>query len=235
MIEVLKNYINPIFKECGYDYDIRIIKSNRPDLCDYQCDDAFKLAKIYKQNPMVIGQNVVNKINEQDNFNDYFKEVTLVNGFINITLSDRLINNQLSQMLINENFNLPKPEKQETYFLDYGGPNVAKPLHVGHLRTAIIGESIKRIINFAGHKTICDVHLGDYGLQIGEVIYGILEDKIDINDITLDYLNVTYPKMSKRCKEDENLLKECARITKELQEGNIEYQKLWKKNNGSIS
>ena len=229
MIEVLKNYINPIFKECGYDYDIRIIKSNRPDLCDYQCDDAFKLAKIYKQNPMVIGQNVVNKINEQDNFNDYFKEVTLVNGFINITLSDRLINNQLSKMLINDNFNLPKPEKQETYFLDYGGPNVAKPLHVGHLRTAIIGESIKRIINFAGHKTICDVHLGDYGLQIGEVIYGILEDKIDINDITLDYLNVTYPKMSKRCKEDENLLKECARITKELQEGNIEYQKLWKK------
>ena len=229
MIEVLKNYINPIFKECGYDYDIRIIKSNRPDLCDYQCDDAFKLAKIYKQNPMVIGQNVANKINEQDNFNDYFKEVTLVNGFINITLSDRLINNQLSKMLINDNFNLPKPEKQETYFLDYGGPNVAKPLHVGHLRTAIIGESIKRIINFAGHKTICDVHLGDYGLQIGEVIYGILEDKIDINDITLDYLNVTYPKMSKRCKEDENLLKECARITKELQEGNIEYQKLWKK------
>lgn len=229
MIEILQTYLQKIFIECGFDYDIRIIKSNRLDLCDYQCDDAFKLAKLYKQSPIIIGKNIVDKINEQKDFENYFEEVNLVNGFINIKVSSKLINKVLESMYTKENFNLPKPKKQELFFLDYGGPNIAKPLHVGHLRTAIIGESIKRIINFSGHKTICDVHLGDYGLQIGEVIYAILRDNISIEDITLDYLNEAYPKMSKLCKENEEILKECALITKELQEGNIEYNKLWKK------
>lgn len=229
MIEILEDYLQKIFMECEYEYNPRIIKSNRLDLCDYQCDDAFKLAKIYKQNPMIIGKNIVSRINEQIDFDNYFEEVSLVNGFINIKISNKLINKTLEKMYTSEKFNLPKPEKQELFFLDYGGPNIAKPLHVGHLRTAIIGESIKRIINFYGHKTISDVHLGDYGLQIGEVIYAVLKDKLDVNDITLDYLNKAYPMVSRLCKENEEILKECAKITKDLQDGNQEYNKLWKK------
>ena len=229
MLEVLKNYIQKAFQECNYEIDIKIIKSNRPDLCDYQCDDIFKISKLYHKNPLEVGEEIVNKINSYSDFSDYFKEVTFVKpGFINIKVSDKLINDIINKMITTNHYNLTL-EPTQTYFLDYGGPNVAKPLHVGHLRTAIIGESIKRIINFMGHKTVCDVHLGDYGLQIGEVIYAILEDKLDIDDITLEYLDVTYPKMSKLCKENEELLEKCAQITKELQDGNEEYQKIWKK------
>lgn len=212
----IEQYLLQIFDQCGFDYKPRVIKSNRADLCDYQCDDAFKLAKIYKQSPMAIALKIVSCIKH-----DMFKQVEAVNGFINMTLSDKAINEVLNSQLTF------KPEKVETFFLDYGGPNIAKPLHVGHLRTAIIGESIKRIINFKGHKTISDVHLGDYGLQMGQVIYGILEDGNP--EITLDYLNRTYPRISKLCKEDDNVLQKCAEITKELQDGNEKYLQLWDK------
>lgn len=230
MINILENIISHAFKKAGYEGKITIIKSNRPDLCDYQCDDVFKMAKAYHQSPVEIGKKVVDEIRKSEDFSTYFQEITFVMpGFINIIVSDVVINQVINTMIQDEHFNLEKVEKQELFFLDYGGPNVAKPLHVGHLRTAIIGESIKRIIEFMGHKTVSDVHLGDYGLQIGQVIYGILEDGLTIHDITLEYLEKTYPKMSKRCKEDENLLEKCASITKELQDGKEEYQKLWEK------
>ena len=229
ILEVLKDYIQKVFKDNGYDLDIRIIKSNREDLCDYQCDDVFKISKLYHQNPIEVGEKIVARINEQKDFNDYFDEVSFVKpGFINIKVSSKLINTMINKMMHDSHYGL-KTDDVKTYFLDYGGPNVAKPLHVGHLRTAIIGEAIKRIINFAGHKTICDVHLGDYGLQIGEVIYAVLEDNLNIDDITLEYLDVTYPKMSKICKENEEIMEKCANITKELQDGNEEYKKIWKK------
>ena len=213
----------------NYDIDVNVIKSNRPELCDYQFDGCFKLASIYKKNPIEIGEEVTKDINSRVDFNEYFDNVEFVRpGFINMTLSNKLINNLLKGMNNNEKFNI-KQEKEELYFLDYGGANVAKPLHVGHMRTAIIGESIKRILNYMGHKTICDVHLGDYGLQIGEVIYGIKKDNLSIDDIDINYLDKIYPYMSKLCKEDEKIKEECALITKELQEGNAEYRKLWKK------
>ena len=230
MINILEEIISQAFKKAGYEENIRIIKSNRPDLCDYQCDDIFKMAKIYHQAPIEIGEKVVEEIQKLENFSNYFQEVHFVMpGFINIILSEEMINQEINNMINENHFHLPKIEKPEIYFLDYGGPNVAKPLHVGHLRTAIIGESIKRIIEFVGHKTISDVHLGDYGLQIGQVIYGVMEDGLTEEDITLEYLEKTYPTMSKRCKEDEVLLEKCATITKELQDGKEEYQKLWKK------
>ena len=144
-------------------------------------------------------------------------------GFINITVSDSFINEQI-RLMENDNFNIPKSSL--TYVIDYGGPNVAKPLHVGHLRSAVIGEAIKRIIKFKGNKVISDVHLGDYGLQIGEVIYAIKKDGIKDSDITLDYLNKTYPYMSGLCKEDDEVKKACEEITKEMQEGNPEYNRL---------
>lgn len=226
---VLEKIVKESLENLNYDIDVNVIKSNRPELCDYQFDGCFKLASIYKKNPIEIGEEVTKDINSRVDFNEYFDNVEFVRpGFINMTLSNKLINNLLKGMNNNEKFNI-KQEKEELYFLDYGGANVAKPLHVGHMRTAIIGESIKKILNYMGHKTICDVHLGDYGLQIGEVIYGIKKDNLSIDDIDINYLDKIYPYMSKLCKEDEKIKEECALITKELQEGNAEYRKLWKK------
>lgn len=210
--------------------DIKVSKSNRPDLCDYQSNDIFKIAKKEGKSPIEVGKEVELKINDIKNFNDYFESVQFVApGFLNIKINNNFICNVLRKMSNDNKFNIQLPEKSETFVVDYCGANVAKPLHVGHMRTTIVGESIARIIRFMGHKTICDVHLGDYGLQIGEVIYAILEDKIPLEDIDINYLDVAYPKMSARCKEDEKLKEECARITKELQDGNEEYRKLWKK------
>lgn len=230
IFEILKEIIKKGFIDCGYEGDIEIIPSNRPDLCDFQCDNAFKLAKTYHKAPLQIGKEVVEYIKKQKDFTDYFKEISCVNpGFINIKISDSLINQVLNKMVNDDHFNINKPEVIETFVLDYGGPNIAKPLHVGHLRTAILGESIKRIINFMGHKTVADVHLGDYGLQIGQVIYGMLLDKKTVDDIDINYLETTYPKMSKLCKEDKDVMEKCAEITRQLQNGNQEYQTMWQR------
>ena len=229
VIEILNEIIKKGFINIDYNEDINVKKSNKPELCDYQCDDIFKVAKQLHKSPIEIGQNIVEYINNLENFNKYFSKVEFCNpGFINITLSNEFINEMLVKMNDNEKFNMKKPNRSETYVIDYGGPNVAKPLHVGHMRTAIVGESIKRIIKYMGHNVISDVHLGDYGLQIGQVIYGILEDKIDTKDITLEYLEATYPKMSALCKENEEIKEKCAQITKDLQDGNEEYQKLFR-------
>lgn len=226
---MINKIIEELFIKNGIE-DIKVSKSNRPDLCDYQSNDIFKIAKKEGKSPIEVGKEVELKINGIKNFNDYFESVQFVApGFLNIKINNNFICNVLRKMSNDNKFNIQLPEKNETFVVDYCGANVAKPLHVGHMRTTIVGESIARIIRFMGHKTICDVHLGDYGLQIGEVIYAILEDKIPLEDIDINYLDIAYPKMSARCKEDEKLKEECARITKELQDGNEEYRKLWKK------
>lgn len=226
---MINKIIEELFIKNGIE-DIKVSKSNRPDLCDYQSNDIFKIAKKEGKSPIEVGKEVELKINGIKNFNDYFESVQFVApGFLNIKINNNFICNVLRKMSNDNKFNIQFPEKRETFVVDYCGANVAKPLHVGHMRTTIVGESIARIIRFMGHKTICDVHLGDYGLQIGEVIYAILEDKIPLEDIDINYLDIAYPKMSARCKEDEKLKEECARITKELQDGNEEYRKLWKK------
>ncbi len=228
IIETLEKLIQPAFTNCGYECDCSVIESNRPELCDYQCDNSFKLAKIYHQSPAVIANAVVEKIKQIENIDYYFEKIEFANpGFINFTLNNEFINNCLEKMTNEENFGL-KTGAPKTYFLDYGGPNIAKPLHVGHLRSAIVGESVKRILNFGGNNTVCDVHLGDYGLQIGEVIYGLKEKNLKPTDITLELLDTLYPEMSARCKEDESLKEACATITKDLQDGNEEYREYWK-------
>jgi len=229
-IRNLEQLFKQIFMMIGYEIEnVNIIKSNRPELCDYQCDDVFKVAKLYHKNPMEIGNAFVEEIKKHSDYNNYFDKIEFAQpGFINITLSDAYINAIINKMAVTEDFDVEKASKPETFFLDYGGPNVAKPLHVGHMRSALVGEAIKRIIAFKGHKTISDVHLGDYGLPIGEVIYGLKKDGLGIDDITLEYMDAAYPRISALCNENEEVLKECAEITKELQEGNPEYQKLWK-------
>ena len=228
ILDKLSEILTDIANNIGYKETLRVIKSNRLDLCDYQCDEVFKLVKIYHKSPQDIGNDIVEKINELDNFNDYFDKVEFCNpGFINMIISDKFINDSLKLMAINDKFNIKLP-KSETFVLDYGGPNVAKPLHVGHMRPAIVGESIKRIIDYMGHKTISDVHLGDIGLPIGEVIYACLRDNVKPNDITLEYLNKVYPEMSLIVKEDEAIKEECASIIKDVQDKK-NYLDYWKK------
>jgi len=229
ILDKLSEIITNIANNLGYNETLRVIKSNRPDLCDYQCDEVFKLTKIYHKSPIEIGEELVSKINKLNNFNDYFEKVEFCKpGFINITISNKLINDSLKLMYNNDKFNLKKPNIVETYVVDYGGPNVAKPLHVGHMRPAIVGESIKRIIDYMGHKTISDVHLGDIGLPIGEVIYACLRDNVTVDDITLEYLNKVYPEMSAICKEDNNIKEKCASIIKDVQDRK-NYLDYWKK------
>ena len=225
---ILSLVITNVAKNIGYNESLRVIKSNRPELCDYQCDDVFKLVKLYHKSPSEIGNEIVDNLNKLDNFSDYFEKVEFCNpGFINITVSNKCINDALIAMDSTNKFNLPKVDNPMTYVIDYGGPNVAKPLHVGHLRPAIVGESIKRIIDYVGHKTIADVHLGDIGLPIGEVIYACLRDNVKPSEITLDYLNRVYPEMSALVKEDETIKEECASIIKDVQDKK-NYLDYWK-------
>ena len=229
VIDILSNVITDVAKSIGYNETLRVIKSNRPDLCDYQCDEVFKLTKIYHKSPIEIGEELVNGLNELEDFNYYFDKVEFCKpGFINITISNNLINESLKLMSNNPKFNLKTPSKIDTYVVDYGGPNVAKPLHVGHMRPAIVGESIKRIIEYMGHKTISDVHLGDIGLPIGEVIYACLRDGKTPEDLTLEYLNKVYPEISALVKENEEVKKSCASIIKDVQEKK-NYLDYWKK------
>ena len=225
MIQEIEEFIKPIFD--SFNYDFYVSESNKKEICDYQINSLFRIAKELKVNLLEIGTTITKKINELKNFDEYFKEVSFLNGFINIIISDKFINKWINKSL--NNLGVNKVESDELYFLDYGGPNIAKPLHIGHLRPAIIGESLKRIINYKGYKTISDVHLGDYGLQMGQVIYGIKRDKIKLEDININYLNKCYPEISALCKSDEKVYEECKNIVKELQNGNKEYNELWNK------
>ena len=231
MITKLEEILNQTLKQLNYNYNVKIVKSNIEGT-DFQCDDCFKLAKEYHEAPLIIAEKIVNKLKENPNYQTYFKNITAAKpGFININVSDKLINISLKELMNKNKFGIK--EKHNKIVLDYGGPNIAKPLHVGHLRTAIIGEAINNILKFQGNKTISDVHLGDIGAQMGQVIYGIINDFPNQNyeDITFDlnYLNVTYPKISALCKENEEVKQKCAQITKKLQEGDKNYRILWQK------
>lgn len=231
MVNVLEKLITDITNKLGYSVDnMRVIKSNKPEISDYQCDDAFSLAKKFHKNPIIVGEEIVNELNKLEDFGKYFNKVEFIKpGFINLSLSNEFINNNINIISKDKKHGIKESVKEETYVIDYGGPNVAKPLHVGHMRTAIVGESIKRIIRYKNNKVISDIHLGDFGLQIGQVIYGIKEEEKNIDDIDIKYLDYIYPKMSGLCKENSDIKEECAKITKDLQDGNIEYRKLWKK------
>ena len=192
----------------------------------------------------MIGDEVIEEIKGRDDFDLYFKSIEVVKpGFININVSDKLINLSLKELMDSEK--LGSTVEDKTIIVDYGGPNVAKPLHVGHLRTAIIGQAIYNILKFKGNKVIGDVHLGDIGTQMGQVIYGILNDfpntKFEDINFDLDYLNRTYPKMSALFKTDDDVKEKCLKITKDLQdefralyfneslEDNHNYKVLWQK------
>ena len=229
MKEKLELLIKPIFDKLGYPELAIISDSNRPELCDFQINSVFSIAKKEGENPSVIGEKIVSMIKEIPNIDNYITSINFVMpGFINISVSDKFITDSLNENISSNSFGINKTTDDITCVVDYGGPNIAKPLHVGHLRPAIIGQSIYEILKEKGYKVIGDVHLGDIGLQMGQVIYGLKERNLKPNDITIELLQEIYPKMSSLCKTDENVLSECKRITKELQSGNEEYQSYFK-------
>ena len=218
--------INEIIKELGYDETPEISVSNRPDISDYQYNEAFKLAKIMHKSPMVIADEIVCKLKD----NDMFKEVSNVNGFINITLSDKSLIDYLNEIVNNFDINTFKINTDETIFLDYGGANVAKALHAGHLRSPNIGEALKRLCEAVGYKTISDVHYGDWGRPMGLIICEIkhrypnldffnpnLDSYPKESPVTLEDLYDIYPLASAKAKEDEEYLNEARELTVKLQ------------------
>ena len=218
--------INEIIKELGYDETPEVSVSNRPDISDYQYNGAFKLAKIMHKSPMVIADEIVCKLKD----NDMFKEVSNVNGFINITLSDKALIDYLNEIVNNFDVNTFKINTDETIFLDYGGANVAKALHAGHLRSPNIGEALKRLCEAVGYKTISDVHYGDWGRPMGLIICEIkhrypnldffnpnLDSYPKESPVTLEDLYTIYPLASAKAKEDEEYLNEARELTVKLQ------------------
>lgn len=231
ILELITDELKNAFKEAGYN-DEKVVASisNRPDLCEYQCNGAMALAKQEHKAPIEIANAVVEILKG----NNAFEEVSAVNpGFINLKVSSDFVSNFINDMNTSNKFGLEEVKKPLDIMVDYGGANVAKPLHIGHLRSAIIGESIKRICNYMGNKAIGDVHLGDWGLQMGQVIAEIKERGLGMNFNVSD-LEEIYPTASKKCKPDSDTYSEefatkAHEITNELQNGNPEYHEIWEK------
>lgn len=234
--DVVKN----AFVQCGYSSEYGLItESNRPDLCQFQCNGALVATKVYRKEPIAIANEVSNVLRESM----YFKEVTCVMpGFINITLEDRFITQYVNDMIQTQKFGTEEIGRDRTIIVDYGGPNVAKPLHVGHLRTAIIGESIKRIGRFLGYSILGDVHLGDWGLQIGLIIAELKKRYPDLVYFDTNYkgeypekapfditeLEEIYPVASACAKVEPWFMEEAKEVTYLFQNGHKGYVALWK-------
>ena len=240
MLDLLSAEVAKAFAEAGYDEKYaRVSLSNRPDLCEYQCNGAMAAAKEYHKAPIMIANAVV----EAMQGSEVFGEVQAVNpGFINMKVNNEYLSQYLNGMEKDERMGCEKAENPKTIMIDYGGPNVAKPLHVGHLRSAIIGESVKRIARFVGHKVIGDVHLGDWGLQMGLIITELRERKPELvyfdeayegeypaeAPFTISELEEIYPTASGKSKQDEAYKEAAMQATYELQHGRRGYQALLK-------
>ncbi|MBO6299441.1 MAG: arginine--tRNA ligase, partial [Lachnospiraceae bacterium] len=170
--------VQAAFEKAGYDAALgRVSVSNRPDLCEYQCNGAMAGAKKYGKKPI----DIANEVAEFLKTSRAFTSVDVVMpGFLNLKLDGAYLAEYVSDMFAADRYGVEAPEKKEKIVIDYGGPNVAKPLHVGHLRPAIIGESIKRICRYAGHEVIGDVHLGDWGTQMGLIITELKERRPEL-------------------------------------------------------
>lgn len=239
-LEMLTEEMQQAFTAAGYDGNLgKVMLSNRPDLCEYQCNGAMAGAKLYKKAPIMIANDVAAKLADSKVFSEV---VAVAPGFLNLKVSEAFLLTYLQGMEANEKFGLEKPEHPKKIIIDYGGPNVAKPLHVGHLRSAVIGESVKRISRYVGHEVIGDVHLGDWGLQMGLVITGLQERQPDLvyfdenytgeypeeAPFTISELEEIYPAASARSKEDPEYKAKAMEATFKLQSGVRGYRALWK-------
>ncbi len=239
-LDVLSNEMGAAFERAGYAKELgKVTVSNRPDLCEYQCNGAMAGAKQFHKAPMMIAQDVVKELEGSK----VFAKVDFVApGFLNLNVSAELLKDYLNEMAADEKFGVPAPEKVRTIMIDYGGPNVAKPLHVGHLRSAVIGESVKRIARYMGHNVIGDIHLGDWGLQMGLIIAEVKlrqPELVYFNEnytgeypeeapFTLSELEEIYPTASAKSKEDPAFKEEAMSCTFKMQNGDPGYRALWK-------
>lgn len=235
----LTQIVSDTFEKAGYSRDYgNVTRSNRPDLCQFQCNGAMTAAKEYKKAPIAIAKDVAELLKADGRF----KTVDAAPpGFINMSLDESFLTGLLNDMAGDDRLLLPEMAP-ETIVIDYGGPNVAKPLHVGHLRTAIIGDALYRLAKFLGHRVISDVHLGDWGLQMGLVIAETRRIKPELvyfdteytgeypeePPLTADELNIIYPQASARSKEDKDFAAEAAQATVELQSKKRGYYDFWK-------
>lgn len=235
IIKEIEKVIEKGFESAGYDTRYaKVTLSNRPDLCEFQCNGAMAAAKEYHKAPFMIADEVVAPIKEDP----CFASLEVVKpGFINIKVSDAFLSSYLNGMAAEEKFGCADLGQNKTIIIDYGGPNVAKPLHIGHLRPAIIGESIKRIKRFCGYNVIGDVHLGDWGYQMGLIIESLKEQNPDIFQVEniadagvdVTALEQIYPAASARAKVDPEFKARAHEATFKLQNKTPEYYHLWKK------
>ena len=239
LINEIKKEVTQAFVKAGYEEKYgNVTVSNRPDLCQYQCNGALAAAKQYKKAPIMIAQEVVEFLQESDTFQSI---VAVAPGFINITLSGDCLAKYVSGMAADKKYGVEEAKNPKTIIIDYGGPNIAKPLHVGHLRSAIIGESIKRFGKFMGHKVIGDAHLGDWGLQMGLIITECKKrnpDWVYFDDtftgeypkeapFTMSELEEIYPYANAYSKEHPEYREEAQNATFLLQSGKRGYHALW--------
>ena len=237
ILDIITAKMQAAFVAAGYDASFgRVTLSNRPDLCEYQCNGALAAAKQYKCAPIKIANEVVAQLDA----NDYDLVEAVMPGFINLKLSGAFLQKYLEEMRTTEDFGVQKIGAGKTIVVDYGGANVAKPLHIGHLRPAIIGESLKRLHKFMGYNTIGDVHLGDCGLQMGLIIAELQERQPDLpyfdpnftgeypkeSPFTLSELEEIYPTASKK-KSDPAFAEKAHTATYELQQGRRGYRAIW--------
>lgn len=239
ILDLISEEMKQAFEAAGYNADLgKVTLSNRPDLCEYQCNGAMAGAKQYHKAPIMIANEVAEKLQNSE----VFSEVSAVApGFLNLKVREKFVKDYLQAMREDAKFGLQMPEKAKKIIIDYGGPNVAKPLHVGHLRSAIIGESIKRICRYAGHEVIGDIHLGDWGLQMGLIITELQKRQpglVYFDDsyegeypkeapFTISELEEIYPTASAKSKEDPQYKAEAMEATYKLQNGVRGYRALW--------
>ena len=237
ILDIITKKMQQAFQEAGYDAAFgRVTVSNRPDLCEYQCNGALAAAKQYKCAPIMIAKAVAEKLDA----NDYSLVEAVMPGFINLKLSDSFLRSYLEEMRTAPDFGVEKIGAGQTCVVDYGGANVAKPLHIGHLRPAIIGEALKRLHKFLGYNTIGDVHLGDWGLQMGLIIAELQERQPELPyfdpdftgaypetaPFTVDELEEIYPTASAK-KSDPAFSHKAHQATFELQQGRRGYRAIW--------
>ena len=239
LLELITEEFEKAFEKNEYDKKLgKVVVSNRPDLCQYQCNGAMAGAKLYHKAPIMIANQVVESLQD----NEMFESVEAVMpGFINIKLNSEFVAKYLNDMKEADKYGCENKEP-ETIVIDYGGANVAKPLHVGHLRSAVIGESVKRIERFMGNKVISDVHLGDWGLQMGLIITELECRKPDLvyfdesytgeypeeAPFTISELEEIYPCASAKSKVDEEFKEKAHQATLKLQSGYAPYTAIWK-------
>lgn len=239
IIELLNAEVKEAFEKAGYEKEFGTVTlSNRPDLCQYQCNGALAAAKKFKKAPIMIANDVVALLESSETFGEI---TAIMPGFINIKVSDAFLASYVNEMNQDERFGCEKTENPRKVIVDYGGPNIAKPLHVGHLRSAIIGESIKRIGKFMGDEMIGDVHLGDWGLQMGLIITELKKRQPELvyfdenytgeypeeAPFTISELEEIYPYANAYSKEHPEYREEAMNATFLLQSGRRGYKALW--------